>query len=942
MFDLFIYNDIKPGKLRKQFDKTVEQLSRGDFVSAEVKKMRGTGLYRARLDYENRLLFRFGRYNDQTCLLILEIIMNHAYDKSRFLRGSGVDESKLLPVRSQQEVPEGDLVPLTFLNPRNSRFHLLDKVLSFDDRQEEVLSLPLPHIVIGSAGSGKTALTLEKMKSLTGRVLYITLSPFLAENSARLFYSFNYENDKLEIDFLSYREFLETLKIPDGKEVDFRTFESWFARHRQATRLRDAHKTFEEYRGVITGQDITKEYLSFDEYLALGVKQSIFPVRERETVYRLFEKYLLFLKENDFYDVNILTHQWLSYCKPVYDYIVVDEVQDFTNIQLHIILKSLNNPTNFILCGDSNQVVYPNFFSWSHLKSMFYRSGLIENEVKILRANYRNSQTITTLANRLLKIKNARFGSIDKESNYLLTTDTAVKGDAVFIEQVGNAVADLGQKTRQSVKYAVLVLRNEDKAKAREWFKTPLLFSVQELKGLEYENVILYNFISENAAEYNAVCEGVTRDNLLVDELTYARGKDKTDKSHEIYKFYINALYVALTRAVKNVFIVEKSGGHKLLRLLEIAEDAPKRIMKEEISSADDWKMEARRLEMQGKTEQVDAIRKGMLATVKPDWEPMTIEQYRITKEEALNPENFNKKAKDRLFDFALLHNQEVVIRQLAELKYKRAERFETERSSLYRKYYHHYKEDNLQMILPLLNRYGVDYRDQHNFTPLHAAAFAGAVKIAKTLLSHGASPSSLDTFRKTPLQITLEQAFLSSDYARNRLGKIYPLLLTDALKIQTDGFLIKIDPHKVEYLLINLFLVVQPMILQKKSFYEEMAVKIDDLIENLQHFSDAVLPPHRKKRTYMLALLAKHEIESNNPYNKKIFKRISRGNYQLNPDLAILIDGNWVSVVDIFNYRDLSVVELREHALQREVKEMEAFRKKMEKERKNREKWGW
>ncbi len=97
MFDLFIYNDIKPGKLRKQFDKTVEQLSRGDFVTAEVKKMRDTGLYRARLDYENRLLFRFGRYNDQTCLLILEIIMNHAYDKSRFLRGSGVDHSKLLP-----------------------------------------------------------------------------------------------------------------------------------------------------------------------------------------------------------------------------------------------------------------------------------------------------------------------------------------------------------------------------------------------------------------------------------------------------------------------------------------------------------------------------------------------------------------------------------------------------------------------------------------------------------------------------------------------------------------------------------------------------------------------------------------------------------------------------------------------------------------------------
>ncbi|MEN6588316.1 MAG: hypothetical protein ABFC30_01435 [Proteiniphilum sp.] len=62
MFSVLIYNDIKIGKTRKQFEKTVEQLSRGDFVSAEVKKMTGTGYYRAKLDYENRLLFKFARY----------------------------------------------------------------------------------------------------------------------------------------------------------------------------------------------------------------------------------------------------------------------------------------------------------------------------------------------------------------------------------------------------------------------------------------------------------------------------------------------------------------------------------------------------------------------------------------------------------------------------------------------------------------------------------------------------------------------------------------------------------------------------------------------------------------------------------------------------------------------------------------------------------------
>ncbi len=75
MFETLIYNDIDPGKVRKQFDRTIEQLSRGDFASADVKKMTGTGYYRAKLDYANRLLFKFGRYNNQTCLLVLEVIL---------------------------------------------------------------------------------------------------------------------------------------------------------------------------------------------------------------------------------------------------------------------------------------------------------------------------------------------------------------------------------------------------------------------------------------------------------------------------------------------------------------------------------------------------------------------------------------------------------------------------------------------------------------------------------------------------------------------------------------------------------------------------------------------------------------------------------------------------------------------------------------------------
>ncbi|HPM87871.1 MAG TPA: UvrD-helicase domain-containing protein [Bacteroidales bacterium] len=947
MYNTLIYNGIDPGKVRKQFDRTVDQLTRGDFAAAEVKKMAGTDFYRAKIDYENRLLFKFGCHNNQTCLLVLEIIFKHDYGKSRFLRGYDFDESKLIPVKGHNDIAAGDILPLIYVNRRHRHFHLLDKVLSFDDDQAEILALSLPQIIIGSAGSGKTVLVLEKIKALRGKVLYITLSPFLAENSARLFYSNNYENEDLDVDFLSYREFIETLHMPEGREMDFKTFESWFERNKQSSGLKDAHKTFEEFRGVITGLDISKEYLSSEDYLALGVKQSIYLINERETVYRFFRKYLNYLKENNYYDINILSHHLLTECTPLYNYIIVDEIQDFTNIQLQIILKSLLKPLNFMLCGDSNQVVYPNFFSWSHLKSMFYQSNDVKrSETKILHVNYRNSQSISGLANNLLKIKNARFGSIDKESNYLVNTISEIKGEVVFIENKGNNLSDLARKTRLSVKYAVLVLRFEDKAKARNLFQTPLLFSVQESKGLEYENIIIWNFISDNSAEYNAICDGVDQNDLMGNELDYSRGKDKTDKSHDVYKFYINSLYVAVTRAEKNIFIVEQTKAHKLIRLAGISEIADTHNIKEDISSADEWKKEARRLEMQGKNEQADAIRNNILTVQKPAWEPMTFELYKTVKKEALNPELFNKKAKDRLFDFALVYNQSLIMEKLAELKYKRAEKYESERGSIFRKYYQYYREDNIKMIIPSVNKYGIDYRDIHNFTPLHAAVYSGAVNITKTLLSSGANPSLFNTFNKTPVQIAFEQAFVSPDYAKNKLGKIYPLLLTDSMKILAYGRLIKLDSHSIEYLLINLFLAIQSVVLLKKEFFHTMGIKMDDILGSIQNFSEAVLPAYRKKREYLSAIFAKHEIDSNNPYNKKLFKRISRGSYLLNQDLQIMYSDNWIPVKSIIENQDVSAEEIREHSFAKQKKIYDEYQKKIEEAKKrrdrNRDRWRW
>ena len=389
--NILYLNDIDYSKVKKQFNKTVEFLENNDFNSAEIKKLSDSGFYRAKLDYENRLLFKFAKYNNQTYILLLEVIYNHNYGKSRFLRGAKIDESKLRALLNKSQVSGEDIVELNYVNPHSNQFHLLNKALSFDNIQQTIFTVRPPAVIVGSAGSGKTALTLEKIKQLKGDVLYVTLSPFLVDNSSMLYYSGNYINEKQNVDFLSFREFLETLKIIPGQEVDFKNFNDWLQPRKHSFGVIDAYKLFEEFKGVITGLDITKPFMDKDEYLGLGVKQSIFLKSEREKVYEVFVKYKEFLNENNFYDLNIVSFNWLQYSRVKYDFIVIDEVQDFTNIQLYLLLQSLKTPGNFILCGDSNQIVHPNFFSWTNVKTMFYKHDITESKISVLRTNYRNS-----------------------------------------------------------------------------------------------------------------------------------------------------------------------------------------------------------------------------------------------------------------------------------------------------------------------------------------------------------------------------------------------------------------------------------------------------------------------------------------------------------------------------------------------------------------------
>lgn len=900
------YNNLEVAGLKLQFDRTVAMLAEGNFRGADVRKMGSGGYYRAKLSDADRLLFRFASCGGETFLVLLEIIRNHAYEASRFLRGAAMDESKLIPLESAAPVAPADVLSLNYVNPAVPRVHVLDKILSFDDPQEGALHHHPPLILIGSAGSGKTVLTLEKLRQLPGEVLYVTLSPYLTENARALYYSHHYENRGQEVSFLSFLEFVQSIGVPSGKPLAFPDFAAWFARYRAQSPVKDAHPVYEEFNGVLTGSAVTSAYLSPEEYQALGVRRSIFPPEERPAVYELFRRYLAFLKTSGFYDLNLVCFNHHARCQPAYDFVVADEVQDLTAVQLSLILRALRNPTQFVLCGDSNQIVHPNFFSWATVKSFFYEQRLQGHGeiIRILNTNYRNSPEVTAIANRLLLIKNARFGSIDRESHYLVRPVSTNTGRVEFLQDSPAARRDIDEKTGRSARFAVLVMREEDKADARRVFRTPLVFSVQEAKGLEYENIILLNFVTSNTRAFDVLTEDVTPDDLQGD-FSYARARDKGDKSLEAYKFFVNALYVAITRAVRNLFILEQNPSHRLLSLLALGPSRAEAGLETQQSTMDEWKAEARRLEQQGKAEQVEAIRQNILHTQTVPWKVLTPENVGELAKVALAPASGDKPRR-LLLDYAASYSVRPLLTELSQLGFKAADRLDAARQTALQRHSVDFREYGQRELRRKIDQYGIDFRNPLNQTPLMIATQLGMVPLVEQLIRDGAGTERCDNWGRNPLQLALRAAYHDPAYAQRTLGKLYPLLAPPALRVRVGGRLHKIDNHRAEFFILQSMIAMQERIFREKVDYGIPAFETGDFVFALKDFPDHVIPTWRRHREAITNVLAGHEVYRDTPTNRRLFVRVIRGRYILNPCMEFDLDGTWVRVPELIHMEAL------------------------------------
>jgi hypothetical protein len=320
-----------------------------------------------------------------------------------------------------------------------------------------------------------------------------------------------------------------------SQEIDFEIFEKKFwGKNKGSLRISALNVWNEIYSVIKGGLDAiinAKRYYNMgivDKGTYTGMKSSMedyITDRERHLVYLIYVKYEKWKNMHHYYDfMDVVRHVFKYYpywsIKNKLDYLVVDEVQDLAPLTIQLLLLVTNEKVFF--CGDTAQTIAKGVtFRFHDLKPVFVNQNEIMKDRKQMKnkkqpedlydgplivqltKNYRSHRRILQLANSVVDLVELYFPkTIDK----LQREDSELDGPTPIILS-GFSGDDL-QKMMMSVSKSkvpmfgcnqVVIVRDQETKKTIPLFlKKALCLTVYEAKGLEFDDVILYNFFTDS------------------------------------------------------------------------------------------------------------------------------------------------------------------------------------------------------------------------------------------------------------------------------------------------------------------------------------------------------------------------------------------------------------------------------------------------------------
>ncbi|KAF8323810.1 hypothetical protein DL93DRAFT_2222704 [Clavulina sp. PMI_390] len=357
--------------------------------------------------------------------------------------------------------------------------------------------------------------------------------------------------------------------------VSFKVFLSSFWSHfdQRITKGLDPALVFSEIMGVISGHETVAEselgYLDRESYISLSHRSHSALFHHREQIYQIFERYVELKHTAGMYDTADRTHAILRALKSQrvgnIDFLYVDEVQDLRIIDTKLLGELCPNPHGKFWGGDTAQTIsVGSAFRFEELKALMYHAESQHQHVLAglrppthpslfqLVVNYRSHGGIVDCAASIVELLATKFpGSIDRlrRETALVTGPKPVlfrSNTVPFEEFMG---ARQGSRTDFGAEQ-VIIVRDEEARRhlGRLLGDFGTILTLLESKGLEFDDVLLYNFFSSSPASTSKwrVVHSDVRD---MDKYRTVEGE-------------LKRLYVALTRARYHCWIWEQAGSN--------------------------------------------------------------------------------------------------------------------------------------------------------------------------------------------------------------------------------------------------------------------------------------------------------------------------------------------------------------------------------------------
>ncbi|KAF8460963.1 hypothetical protein DFH94DRAFT_790038 [Russula ochroleuca] len=363
--------------------------------------------------------------------------------------------------------------------------------------------------------------------------------------------------------------------------------EYWAHFPQSLTKALDASLVFSEFMGVIKGSEITlnseNHFLDYDTYSNLSSRTQATFASKRHEIYSLFEIYMKKKRDRREYDAADRTHTILRSVAQDdmkgqrIDFLYVDEVQDNLLIDSKLLRAICRNPDGQFWAGDTAQTIsVGSSFRFDDLKAFLHRN---EEHLKQQSAGMiaphppKSYQLVTNFRSHggIVKCAHSIIVLITKFWPYAIDILPEEKGIVDGIKPVFFSGWDqdnvryesflfgtAGHHIEFGAQQCILVRNDAAREKLRKQVgDIGLIMTLYESKGLEFNDVLLYDFFEDSSVD---VAQWRVVLNAINDSQRKRHPAPTFDENrHAGVCAELKFLYVAITRARKNLWVVDRS-----------------------------------------------------------------------------------------------------------------------------------------------------------------------------------------------------------------------------------------------------------------------------------------------------------------------------------------------------------------------------------------------